>query len=217
MAAFSRGDYVRALEQDTMAQTISKVLYPADDHISGKRLRLQQQYLLVSASLQSILSVHYKQYKTFRNLPDKVSIHINDTHPALCVPELMRILVDENDYDWEEAWDITCRTLSYTNHTVMSEALERWSVDLFREQLPRIYSITAEINRRLMIDLQKVYPATGASSTIWPSSPTTRCAWPICAWPAATRLTASPLCTPRFSSRASSGITMCWTTTASPT
>src|SRR5699024_8784784 len=106
------------------AQTISKVLYPADDHISGKRLRLQQQYLLVSASLQSILSVHYKQYKTFRNLPDKVSIHINDTHPALCVPELMRILVDENDYDWEEAWDITCRTLSYTNHTVMSEALE---------------------------------------------------------------------------------------------
>ena len=158
MAAFSRGDYVRALEQDTMAQTISKVLYPADDHISGKRLRLQQQYLLVSASLQSILSVHYKQYKTFRNLPDKVSIHINDTHPALCVPELMRILVDENDYDWEEAWDITCRTLSYTNHTVMSEALERWSVDLFREQLPRIYSITAEINRRLMIDLQKVYP-----------------------------------------------------------
>ena len=125
MAAFSRGDYVRALEQDTMAQTISKVLYPADDHLSGKRLRLQQQYLLVSASLQSILSVHYKQYKTFRNLPDKVSIHINDTHPALCVPELMRILVDENDYDWDEAWDITCRTLSYTNHTVMSEALER--------------------------------------------------------------------------------------------
>ena len=113
----------------------------------------------------------------------------------------MRILVDENDYDWEEAWDITCRTLSYTNHTVMAEALERWSVDLFREQLPRIYSITAEINRRLMIDLQKVYPGD----------------WPICAWPAATRSTASPLCTPRFSSRASSGITMCWTTTASPT
>ena len=157
MAAFSRGDYVRALEQDTMAQTISKVLYPADDHLSGKRLRLQQQYLLVSASLQSILSVHYKQYKTYRNLPDKVSIHINDTHPALCVPELMRILVDENDYDWDEAWDITCRTLSYTNHTVMSEALERWSVDLFREQLPRIYSITVEINRRLMVQLQQVY------------------------------------------------------------
>lgn len=158
MAAFSRGDYVRALEQDTMAQTISKVLYPADDHISGKRLRLRQQYLLVSASLQSILKDHFKQYRTFRNLPDKVAIHINDTHPALCVPELMRILVDENDYSWEDAWDITCRTLSYTNHTVMSEALERWNVDLFREQLPRIYTITTEINRRLMEDLQQAYP-----------------------------------------------------------
>lgn len=158
MAAFSRGDYVRALEQDTMAQTISKVLYPADDHISGKRLRLRQQYLLVSASLQTILADHFKQYKTFRNLADKVAIHINDTHPALCVPELMRILIDENDYSWEDAWDITCRTLSYTNHTVMAEALERWSVDLFREQLPRIYTITAEIDRRLRADLQKSYP-----------------------------------------------------------
>ena len=158
MAAFSRGDYVRALEQDTMAQTISKVLYPADDHVSGKRLRLQQQYLLVSASLQSILKDHYKQYRTFRNLPDKVAIHINDTHPALCVPELMRLLIDEHDYTWEEAWDITCRTLSYTNHTVMSEALERWNVDLFREQLPRIYTITLEINRRLMEELQQAYP-----------------------------------------------------------
>ena len=161
MAAFSRGDYVRALEQDTMAQTISKVLYPADDHVSGKRLRLQQQYLLVSASLQSILKDHYKQYRTFRtfrNLPDKVAIHINDTHPALCVPELMRLLIDEHDYTWEEAWDITCRTLSYTNHTVMSEALERWNVDLFREQLPRIYTTTLEINRRLMEELQQAYP-----------------------------------------------------------
>ncbi len=158
MAAFSRGDYVRALEQDTMAQTISKVLYPADDHISGKRLRLRQQYLLVSASLQSILNDHYKQYRTYRNLPDKVAIHINDTHPALCVPELMRILVDENGFGWDEAWDITCRTLSYTNHTVMSEALERWHVDLFREQLPRIYTITCEINRRLIEDLKKSYP-----------------------------------------------------------
>jgi len=158
MAAFSRGDYVRALEQDTMAQTISKVLYPADDHISGKRLRLRQQYLLVSASLQSILRDHFKQYRTYRNLADKVAIHINDTHPALCVPELMRILMDENGYTWDDAWAITCKTLSYTNHTVMSEALERWGVDLFKEQLPRIYTITAEINRRLLADLQKAYP-----------------------------------------------------------
>ena len=157
MAAFSRGDYVRALEQNTMAETISKVLYPADDHIQGKRLRLKQQYLLVSASLQSILRSHLKKYGTLRNLPDKVAIHINDTHPALCVPELMRLLMDEHDIPWDEAWDLCSRTLSYTNHTVMSEALERWSVDLYKEQLPRIYAITAEINRRLMEKLRAFY------------------------------------------------------------
>ena len=157
MAAFSRGDYVRALEQNTMAETISKVLYPADDHIQGKRLRLKQQYLLCSASLQSILCSHVKKYGTVRNLPDKVAIHINDTHPALCVPELMRLLMDERDLGWDEAWDICRRTLSYTNHTVMSEALERWSVDLFKEQLPRVYAITEEINRRLLIDLRRFY------------------------------------------------------------
>ena len=157
MAAFSRGDYVRALEQNTMAETISKVLYPADDHIQGKRLRLKQQYLLVSASLQSILRSHLKKYGTLRNLPDKVAIHINDTHPALCVPELMRLLMDEHDIPWDEAWDLCSRTLSYTNHTVMSEALERWSVDLYKEQMPRIYAITAEINRRLMEKLCAFY------------------------------------------------------------
>ncbi len=158
MAAFSRGDYVRALEQNTMAETISKVLYPADDHIEGKRLRLKQQYLLVSASLQRILLEHLRHYKTLDNLADKVAIHINDTHPALCVPELMRLLLDQYDYGWDQAWEITCKTLSYTNHTVMSEALERWSVDLFREQLPRIFAICAEINRRLMEKLQEAYP-----------------------------------------------------------
>ena len=158
MAAFSRGDYVRALEQNTMAETISKVLYPADDHLEGKRLRLRQQYLLVSASLQSILREHLKHYHTLKNLPDKVAIHINDTHPALCVPELMRLLVDEYEFGWDEAWDIACRTLSYTNHTVMQEALERWSVELFREQLPRVYGITEEINRRLLLRLHAAYP-----------------------------------------------------------
>ena len=157
MAAFSRGDYVQALERNTMAETISKVLYPADDHISGKRLRLKQQYLLCSASLQSILGAHLKQYKTLDNLADKVAIHINDTHPALCVPELMRLLMDDHGYGWDQAWEITCKTLSYTNHTVMSEALERWSVELYREQLPRIYDITAEINNRLMGQLGQVY------------------------------------------------------------
>ena len=162
MAAFSRGDYVRALERNAMAETISKVLYPADDHIQGKRLRLKQQYLLVSASLQSILKKHYKKYHTFDNLADKVAIHINDTHPALCVPELMRILVDEYEYGWDKAWEITCKTLSYTNHTVMSEALERWNVDLFREQLPRVYSICQEINRRLVDELSAAYPGDWA-------------------------------------------------------
>ena len=158
MSAFSRGEYVRSLEENTMAEVISKVLYPADNHIEGKRLRLKQQYLLVSASLQSILFKHLKKYNTLDNLPDKVAIHINDTHPALCVPELMRLLMDECGYGWDEAWDITTKTLSYTNHTVMSEALERWSVDLFNEQLPRVYSIVKEINRRLRERLQKEYP-----------------------------------------------------------
>ena len=157
MSAFSRGDYVRSLEQNTMAEVISKVLYPADNHIEGKRLRLQQQYLLVSASLQSILSKHLKKYGTLQNLADKVAIHINDTHPALCVPELMRLLMDEHGFGWDDAWSITQKTLSYTNHTVMSEALERWSEWLFREQLPRVYNIVREINRRLLEQLSVVY------------------------------------------------------------
>lgn len=158
MAAFSRGDYAKSLEENTMAEVISKVLYPADDHIAGKILRLKQQYLLVSASLQSIVHNHLKHYGTLGNLPDKVAIHINDTHPALCVPELMRILVDDHDYGWDEAWDIVCKTLTYTNHTVMSEALERWSENLFKEQLPRVYQIVCEINRRLVEQLYTIYP-----------------------------------------------------------
>ncbi len=158
MHAFSRGEYMRSLEQNTMAEVISKVLYPADNHIEGKRLRLKQQYLLVSASLQSIISKHLKKYPTLDNFAEKVSIHINDTHPALCVPELMRLLMDEHGYGWDKAWEITCKTLSYTNHTVMSEALEKWSEWLFKEQLPRVYGIVVEINRRLTEQLEKVYP-----------------------------------------------------------
>lgn len=158
MAAFSRGDYAKSLEENTMAEVISKVLYPADDHIAGKILRLKQQYLLVSASLQSIIKNHIKRYGTLDNLSEKVAIHINDTHPALCVPELMRILVDDYDYGWDDAWKITCETLTYTNHTVMSEALERWNENLFREQLPRVYQIVCEINRRLVAQLHVIYP-----------------------------------------------------------
>ena len=155
---FVRGEHLKALEENTMAEVISKVLYPADDHIEGKRLRLKQQYLLVSASLQSIVRQHMKKYGDIRTLPDKVAIHINDTHPALCVPELMRILLDEHMLEWDEAWDIACRTLSYTNHTVMSEALEKWSEDLFRELLPRVYQLVCEINRRLVSGLYEKYP-----------------------------------------------------------
>ncbi len=158
MSAFSRGDYVRSLEQNTMAEVISKVLYPADNHIQGKRLRLRQQYLLVSASLQSILANHIKNHKTVLNLADHVAIHINDTHPALCVPELMRLLMDEHGLGWDDAWAIAEKTLSYTNHTVMSEALERWSEWLYEEQLPRIYAITKEIDRRLKERLYAFYP-----------------------------------------------------------
>ncbi len=158
MGAFSRGEYVRSLEQNTMAEVISKVLYPADNHIEGKRLRLKQQYLLVSASLQSILKEHYKKHKTYSNLADYVAIHINDTHPALCVPELMRLLMDEHGYGWDEAWSICENTLSYTNHTVMSEALERWSEWLFEEQLPRVYAIVKEIDRRFREKLNAFYP-----------------------------------------------------------
>ena len=125
---------------------------------TAKRLRLKQQYLLVSASLQNIVNKHLKRFSNLDTLPDKVAIHINDTHPALCVPELMRLLVDEHGYGWDEAWDICCRTLAYTNHTVMSEALERWPEHLFREQLPRVYQIVCEINRRLVERLYQIYP-----------------------------------------------------------
>ncbi len=158
MTAFSRGDYAKALEENTKAEVISKILYPADDHMDGKILRIKQQYFFVSASLQTIVSKHFKKYSTLDNLADKVSVHINDTHPALCVPELMRLLMDEYNYGWDDAWEITQKTLSYTNHTVMSEALERWSEGMFRDQLPRIYQIVAEINRRLLQKLHEIYP-----------------------------------------------------------
>ena len=158
MVAFSRGDYAKAVEDNTKAEVISKVLYPADDHLEGKILRIKQQYFFVSASLQTIVKKHFKKYSTLDNLADKVSIHINDTHPALCVPELMRILMDEYNYGWDDAWAICRKTLSYTNHTVMSEALERWSEQMFRQQLPRIYQIVAEVNRRLVQQLHEIYP-----------------------------------------------------------
>ena len=148
MSAFNQGDYVRALEQRAMAEAISKILYPEDNHIEGKSLRLRQQYFLVSASVQDILNRHMRRYNTLDNLPEKVAIHINDTHPTLSIPELMRLLLDECGYSWEKAWDLVTRTVAYTNHTIMSEALECWPISLFKERLPRIYQIVEEIDRR---------------------------------------------------------------------
>lgn len=158
MQLFSQGQYVKAMEAKAMAESISKVLYPADDHLEGKSLRLKQQYFFVSASVQSILKRHLMTNANFDNLADKVAIHINDTHPALCIPELMRILLDDYNYTWDKAWDITCNTISYTNHTVMAEALERWPQSLFSQLLPRIYQIVAEINQRFCGELWQAFP-----------------------------------------------------------
>lgn len=158
MKLFTQGQYTKAVEESTNAEIISKVLYPSDNHIEGKLLRLSQQYFMVSASCQSIIRDHMAVYGTLENLPDKVAIHINDTHPALCIPELMRILIDEYFYSWDKAWDMVVKICSYTNHTVMPEALETWNEDLFRLKLPRIYSIIAEINERFCRDAWKSFP-----------------------------------------------------------
>ena len=157
MDLFSRGEYLKSVEKNAMAEAITKVLYPADDHWEGKALRLKQQYLLVCASLMKIVRGFVNEFSDITLLPEKAAIHINDTHPSLCVPELMRILLDEHELEWEQAWDIASRTLAYTNHTVMSEALEKWPVALFREKLPRIYSIVCEIDRRFNQLLDEKY------------------------------------------------------------
>ncbi len=148
MEKFNQGDYLRAVEQTAMAEVISKVLYPADNHPEGKSLRLRQQYFLVSASIQDIVKRHLRQYASMENFTEKVAIHINDTHPTMAIPELMRILLDECGYTWDDAWRIVTSTFAYTNHTVMSEALECWSEDLVQRLLPRIYQIIKEVDNR---------------------------------------------------------------------
>jgi len=162
MRSFSQGDYMRSMQADSEAELISKVLYPSDNHFEGKSLRLKQEYFLVSASLQNILAEHTRRYGSLDSLPDKAAIHINDTHPALAVPELMRLLMDEHGYGWESAWDIVTRTIAYTNHTVMSEALECWAEDLIERRLPRIYMIIKEINRRFCADMWNLFPGDWA-------------------------------------------------------
>ncbi len=148
MSLFNQGEYMRAMEQKAMAEVITQVLYPADNHREGKSLRLSQQYFLVSASIQDIVRRHLEQYGTMDNLPEMAAIHINDTHPTLAIPELMRILLDECGYSWDAAYAIIEKTFAYTNHTVMAEALECWPEDLFSSRLPRIYQIVREINDR---------------------------------------------------------------------
>lgn len=158
MKTFSEGNFLKSMQEDAEAEILSKVLYPSDNHSEGKSLRLKQQYFLVSASLQNIIKDHLRRFGSLDTLPDRAAIHINDTHPALCIPELMRLLMDEHGYSWEAAWDITTRTVAYTNHTVMSEALEKWADDLVQRRLPRIYSIIREINQRFCGELWNRFP-----------------------------------------------------------
>ncbi len=158
MKTFSQGDYIRSMQEDNEADLISKVLYPSDNHFEGKSLRLKQQYLLVSAALQDIVNDHEKRYGSLSTLPEKAAIHINDTHPALCIPELMRILMDDKGFTWDDAWSIVTRTVAYTNHTVMSEALEKWSEDLIARRLPRIHMILKEINERFCVKMWEKFP-----------------------------------------------------------
>ena len=154
MYLFAAGSYVQSLEQRTMAEVITKVLYPADDHIEGKTLRIRQQYFFVSATAQSILRAHRARYGTVRNFAEHHVIQINDTHPTLIIPELMRLLLDDDGLGWDEAWDIVTACVNYTNHTVMSEALETWPQGLIQSQLPRVWEIICEINRRWCDELR---------------------------------------------------------------
>ncbi len=158
MKLFSQGDYYQAMSDDNDAEVLTKVLYPADNHINGKSLRLKQQYFLCSASIQNIIADHHRRYGDLRDLPQLAAIHLNDTHPAMAIPELMRILVDEYRFKWEDAWAITTATCAYTNHTVLAEALETWSEDLVQRTVPRIHSIIQEINRRMCEELWNAYP-----------------------------------------------------------
>ena len=156
--SFDRGDYHKAVEQQNLAKTIVEVLYPNDNHYAGKELRLKQQYFFVSASLQAALTKYKKHHDDIHKLPEKMTIQMNDTHPTVAVAELMRLLLDEEGLSWDEAWEITSKTCAYTNHTIMSEALEKWPIDLFSRLLPRAYQIIQEIDRRFVAQIREMYP-----------------------------------------------------------
>ena len=163
MAMFNQGDYMRAMEEKAMAEVISKVLYPADNHPEGKSLRLRQQYFLVSASIQDIVARHLREYGSLDNFAEKNAIHINDTHPTMAIPELMRIMLDECGYGWDDAFKIVQDVCAYTNHTVMAEALECWGEDLFKRLVPRIYQIIKEIDNRFR---KKIWDETGDAARV---------------------------------------------------
>lgn len=156
--SFDKGDYHKAVEQENLAKTIVEVLYPNDNHYEGKELRLKQQYFFISASVQRAVAKYKKHHDDITKLYEKVTFQLNDTHPTVAVPELMRILMDVEGLGWDEAWEITTKTCAYTNHTIMAEALEKWPVDLFSRLLPRIYQIVEEINRRFLIQVREQYP-----------------------------------------------------------
>ncbi|MEG1863467.1 MAG: glycogen/starch/alpha-glucan phosphorylase, partial [Oscillospiraceae bacterium] len=158
MESFNKGDYLQAIKAGSDAELISKVLYPNDNHLEGKILRLKQQYFLCCASISDIVNQHMAQYGSLDNLADKVAIHINDTHPTLAIPELMRVLLDDCGFTWDRAFDIVKNTFAYTNHTVLPEALEKWNVSMFKEVLPRIYEILTELNRRARIEMFERFP-----------------------------------------------------------
>ena len=156
--SFDKGDYKKAVEQENLARNIVEVLYPNDNHYAGKELRLKQQYFFVSASLQAAIAKYKKKHGDIHKLYEKVTFQMNDTHPTVAVAELMRILMDEEGLGWDEAWEVTTKSVAYTNHTIMSEALEKWPIELFSRLLPRVYQIIEEINRRFILEIQAKYP-----------------------------------------------------------
>ena len=156
--SFDKGDYQKAVEQENLARNIVEVLYPNDNHYAGKELRLKQQYFFISASVQAAVAKYKKNHSDIRKFYEKATFQLNDTHPTVAVAELMRILLDEEGLEWDEAWEVTTKTCAYTNHTIMAEALEKWPIELFSRLLPRIYQIIEEINRRFVEEIQKKYP-----------------------------------------------------------
>lgn len=158
LSQFDKGDYQKAVEEENLAKNIVEVLYPNDNHYAGKELRLKQQYFFVSASIQRVVARYKSMHDDIKKFYEKVTFQLNDTHPTVAVAELMRILMDEEGLEWDEAWDVTTKTVAYTNHTIMAEALEKWPIELFSRLLPRVYQIVEEINRRFVEKIKEVYP-----------------------------------------------------------